>query len=85
MFAPRGKTCQADGVGELCWRAELGPSCWRNADIAANGRSEGGLAVLHDWIGTCTQAAVPPKTARLWTAAKVLHWRRNPSRGQRVP
>ena len=46
--------------------AELGPSCWRNANIAANGRSEGGPAVLRDWIGAWTQAAVPPKTARLW-------------------
>ena len=63
IFAPTGKTCQAHGEGEVCWRAELGPSCWRNADIAAKGRSEGGPAVLRDWIGTldsggCTAATI---------------------------
>ena len=45
--------------------AEPGPSGWRNADIAANGRSDGGLAVLRDWVGTWTQAMVPHCTAKL--------------------
>ena len=45
--------------------AELGPSGWRNAGIAAAGRSEGGPAVLRDWIGTCTQATVPHCAANL--------------------
>ena len=34
--------------------AEPGPSGWRNGDIAAIGRSEGGPAVLRDWMGTCS-------------------------------
>ena len=38
-------------------------SCWRNADIAATGRSEGGPAVLREWIGTWTRAMVPHCTA----------------------
>ena len=44
--------------------AEQGPSGWRNADIAAIGRSEGGPAVLRDWIGTWTQATVPRSYGR---------------------
>ena len=37
--------------------AERGPSGWRNADIAAIGRSEGGPAVLREWRGTlCLEA-----------------------------
>ena len=51
--------------------AEPGPSGWRNADIAAIGRSEGGPAVLRDWMGAWTQAMVPHCTAKLWTAASV--------------
>ena len=39
--------------------AEPGPSGWRNADIAAIGRSVGRPAVLRDWIGSWTQAMVP--------------------------
>ena len=38
--------------------AEPGASGWRNADIAAIGRSEGGPPALRDWIGTWTQAMV---------------------------
>ena len=51
--------------------AEPGPSGWRNSDIAAIGRSEGGPAVLREWIGTWTQAMVPHSTAKLWTAATI--------------
>ena len=51
--------------------AEPGPSGWRNADIAAIGRSDGGPAVLRDWMGTWTQA-VPHQTAKLWTAARAV-------------
>ena len=40
--------------------AEPGPSSWRNADIAATGRTEGEPAVLREWMGTWTQAVVPP-------------------------
>ena len=43
--------------------AEPGPSGWRTADIAAIGRSEGGPAVLREWIGTWTRAVVPQSTA----------------------
>ena len=46
--------------------AEPGSSGWRNADIAAVGRS-----MLRDWIGIWTQAAVPHRRARLWTAATI--------------
>ena len=45
-------------AAERMLAAEPGPSGWRNADIAAIGRSEGGPAVLRDWIGTWTQATV---------------------------
>ena len=51
--------------------AELGPSGWRNADIAGIGRSERGPAVLRDWIRTWTQAMVPHCTAKLWTTASL--------------
>ena len=51
--------------------AEPRPNGWRNADIAAIGRSEGGPAVLREWIGTWTQAMVPRSTAKLWTAATI--------------
>ena len=32
--------------------AEPGPCSWRNADIVAVGRSQGGPVVLRDWVGT---------------------------------
>ena len=57
---------------------------WRNADIAAIGRSEGGRAVL----GTWTQAAVPHKTATLWTAATIAPLDcgpKKPEPGQHMP
>ena len=68
--------------------AKPGPSGWRNADIAAVGRSEGGLAVLRDWIGTWTQAVVPHKTGRLWTAARIAPLDCGPKKtelGQQLP
>ena len=37
----------------------------------AYGLGEGGLAVLRDWNGIWTQGVVPPKTAKLWTAAAI--------------
>ena len=43
--------------------AEPGPSSWRNADIAATGRTEAGPTVLREWMGTWTQAMVPHQTA----------------------
>ena len=49
--------------------AEPGPSGWRNVDIAAKGRGEGGPAVPRHWIGIWTQGVVLPKTSRRWTAA----------------
>ena len=33
---------------------EPGPSSWRNADSAAIGRTEGGPAVLREWMGKWT-------------------------------
>ena len=51
--------------------AEPGPGGWRKADLAAIGRPDGGPAVLCDWISTWTQAVVPPKTAKLWTAPTI--------------
>ena len=56
--------------------AEWGPSSWRNADIAATGPTEEGLAVLREWMGTCTRAMVPQCTAKIWTAARIalLDW-----------
>ena len=51
--------------------AEPGPGGWRNADIAAIGKAEGGPAVLREWIGTWTRAMVPHCTAKLCTAATV--------------
>ena len=68
--------------------AEPDPSGWRNADIAAIGRSVGGLAVLRDWIGTWTQAAVPHRTAKLWTAATIAPLDCGPKKpwlGQQLP
>ena len=51
--------------------ADPGPSGWRNADIAAMGRSDGGLAVLRDWMGTWIQAMATHCTAKLWTTATI--------------
>ena len=73
--------------GVSCWR-EQGPSEWRNADIAAIGRSEGGPPVLHDWISTWTQAMVPHKTAKLRTVATIASpdWGpKKPEPGQQMP
>ena len=53
--------------------AESGPSGWRNADIAAIGRAEGGTKpVLREWTGT--GAMVPHCTAKLWTAATIAQF-----------
>ena len=68
--------------------AEPGPSRWRNADVAALGRFDGGLAVLCDWIGVWTQAIVPPKTLELWTAASTASLDcgpKKPDPGQQMP
>ena len=68
--------------------AEPGSSGWRNADIAATGRAEEGLAVLHEWIGTWTQAMVPHSTAKLWTAATIAPLDcgpKKPELGQQMP
>ena len=61
--------------------AEPGPSGWRNADIAATWRSEGGAAVLGEWMGTWTRAMVPHCTAKLWTATTIApldYWQQMP-------
>ena len=68
--------------------AEPGSSGWRNADIAAIGRSEEGPAVLREWIGTWTQALVPHSTAKLWTAATIAPLDcgpKKPELGQQMP
>ena len=68
--------------------AEPGPSGWRNADIAALGRAEGGPAVLREWIGTWTRAMVPHCTAKLWTAATIAPLDcgpKKPEPGQQMP
>ena len=68
--------------------AEPGPSSWRNADIAAIGRTEGQPAVLREWMGTWTQAVVPHQTAKLWTAATIAPLDcgpKKPEPGQQLP
>ena len=40
-----------------------------NAAVAATGRSEGGPAVLRDWVGIWTHAIFTPRTAKLSKAA----------------
>ena len=51
--------------------AEPEPSGWRNADIAAIGKFEGGPAVLRERIGAWTGAMAPHSKAKLWTAATI--------------
>ena len=46
--------------------AEPGPSGWRNADIAAIGRSAGGPAVPREWIGTWTRAPLDCGPKKPW-------------------
>ena len=58
MLAHTSEAGEADGQGVVL-EAEPGPSGWRNAHIAANGRSEGGPPVQRDWLGTWTQANGP--------------------------
>ena len=68
--------------------AEPGPSAWRNVNIAAIGRSEGGPAVLRDWLGTWTQTMVPHCAAELWTAASIAPLDcgpKKPEPGQQMP
>ena len=68
--------------------AEPGPSSWRNADIAAIGRTEGGPAVLRGWMGRWTQAVAPHQTAKLWTAATIAPLYcgpKKPEPGQQLP
>ena len=68
--------------------AEPWPRGWRNADIAATGKSEGGPAVLREWIGTWTGAMVPHRTAKLWTAAAIAPLdcgSKKPEPGQQMP
>ena len=63
-------------------------SSWRNADIAAVGRTEAGPAVLRQWIGTWTQALVPYQTAKLWTASTIAPLDcgpKKPEHGQQLP
>ena len=64
-FAPPSAKLVKRMARRLVLAAEPGPSGWRNADIAAIGRSEGGPAVLREWIGTWTWAMVPHSTAKL--------------------
>ena len=74
ILAPTSEVGEANGqelARGVVLAAEPGPSGWRNADIAANRRSEGGPTVPRDWIGTWTQATVPHSTAKLWTAASI--------------
>ena len=69
---------------QVVWlSAEPGPTCWR-----AIGRSDGGPAVLRDWMGTWTQATVPHCTANLWTAATIASLDcgpKKPEPGQQLP
>ena len=68
--------------------AEPGPSGWRNADMTAVGRAEGGPAVLREWMGTWTGAMVPRCTAKLWTAATIAPLDCGPKKtepGQQMP
>ena len=68
--------------------AKPGPSGWRNAGIAAIGRSVGGPAVLREWLGTWTRAMVPHCTAKLWTAATIAPLDCGPQKpepGQQMP
>ena len=68
--------------------AEPSPSGWRNADIAAIGRSEGGPAVLPEWMGTWSQALVPHQTPKLWKAATIAPLDcgpKKPRTGQHLP
>ena len=46
------------------------------------------LAVLREWMGTCTQAVVPHQTAKLWTAATIAPLDcgpKKPEPGQQLP
>ena len=68
--------------------AEPGSRGWRDTDIAATGRSEGGPAVLRDWRGMGTRAVVLHRTARLWTASTIapLDCRpKKPESSQQIP
>ena len=60
---PTSEIGQARGQGVVL-AAEPGPSGWRNADMAAIGRSDGVPAVLREWVGTWTRAMVPHCTAK---------------------
>ena len=73
--------------GQGC-SAESGPSGWRNADIAAIGRTEGRPAVLHERIGTWTRTMVPHCKAKPWTAATIAPLdcgSTEPEPGQQMP
>ena len=68
--------------------AEPGPSSWRNADIAAIGRTEGDQPCCANGWGTWTQAVVPHQTANLWTAATIAPLDcgpKKPEPGQQLP
>ena len=74
--------------GVVVLAAERGPSGWRHADIAAIRRSDGGPAVLREWMGTWTQAVVPHQTVKPWTAATVFPLDcgpKKPEPGQHLP
>ena len=50
--------------------------------------TEGGPAVLREWMGTWTQAVVPHQTAKLWTAATIAPLDCGPKKaepGQKLP
>ena len=65
--------------------AQPGPNSWRNADIAAIGRTKGGPAVLREWMGTWAQAAVPHQMAKLWTAATIAPFDCGPKKLEPCP
>ena len=72
----------------VTFAAEPGFSGWRNADIAAIGRSEDGPAVLREWIGIWTRAVVARSTSKLWTAVTIAPLDcgpKEPEPGQQMP
>ena len=68
---------------------KLSPPTSKTGKAYGQGCCIGGRpAVLRDWIGTCTQAAVPHRTARLWTAATIVPHDcgpKKPEPGQQLP
>ena len=66
---PASQKCALPPARDLVLAAEKSSSGRRNADVAAIWHSDGGLAVSREWIDIWTQAAAPPRTAKLESGA----------------